>query len=206
MRYYIQHGPNAQKNQALFVGSFAVNPGQSVAVDALTDAINAAVASGQLSITANPENYIVSLTGDTFNLTVSDVINYQGKLLVLSTAAAMTLNIPAATGSGLRLDFVVGAKEMAYNIDVTGSDGDTHIDGTILLRDSSGAAIPEANIPVYSGMTVGRASGIHLNGSTTGGAEIGDTLTFIDYLNQHWLVSGQVTTYDTPATSPFVGT
>jgi len=123
---------------------------------------------------------LVSLAVDT-TLTSATHAN---RILVLGGAgSSRTFTMPAATGSGAVYTFVVGAVNTS-NYVITKAGSDT-MNGSLLYAsdNASNAALAfEA-----SGGT------ITLNGTTKGGASIGDRVTLTDCVTTKWCVSGQVT-------------
>lgn len=114
------------------------------------------------------------------SLAISEAL-HDGKTVKLShTGAASTVTLPAATGSGARYRFVVGAVNVNNHvIQVTGDD--TMKGVVTMLDDDSNAATAYA--------ASGTDDTITLNGTTTGG-QIGDWLMFEDIAADVWHVSG----------------
>lgn len=112
---------------------------------------------------------------------------------------AVTLDLPAATGSGARYLFIVSvANTSNYVIRVNATPGTDIMRGTMNLLDNDAAA--QAAYASITGDT------ITLNGTTTGG-QIGDFVELIDVLSGVWHVMGQgmVPAGSNPAT-PFSAT
>lgn len=118
---------------------------------------------------------------------------HEGKMLVLGGAgSARTMTLPAATGGGAVYTFVVGAVNTS-NYVITKAGSDT-MNGSLLYASDNAANAALAF----------EASGgtITLNGTTQGGAAVGDTITLRDCASTKWCVSGQVTETGSEAT-PF---
>jgi len=134
--------------------------------------------------------------------TASLVIGDSGKLIVLNAAdagsTAVTVTLPAATGSGAHYKIVVGtvsAMSAAYTVQVANAD-DT-IDGQ--LTTASTGDTPDLAQPW---VTAAASDTITLNGTTTGGVAIGDWIELTDIASNQWIVSGATTTSGAEAT-PF---
>lgn len=111
---------------------------------------------------------------------------HAGKVLKLNkTGAAVTITMPAATGSGDRYEFIVEVvNTSSYVIQKNGSDV---FHGQINLHDVD--ATTAAN---YSMLGSAATDVITLNGTTTGG-QIGDRLLFTDLTAGKWSVQGWLT-------------
>jgi hypothetical protein len=127
--------------------------------------------------------------------------NHGNKTIVMGGAgAARTFTLPAATGSGAKFKFVVGAVNTSgYLIKV--ADNDDTIDGTI-LGNSTGDAATAAVLAWLAGAS---DDTITLDGTTTGGASIGDWVELEDIAANQYVVRGLVTQSGTEAT-PFSAT
>jgi len=147
---------------------------------------------GEITRLADVSQRLVTLTGD---VTV-DVATHEGRICLLGEVggnAALAVTLPAATGSGAVYEFVISVVNTSgYTIQVTTTD---IMQGSIMVKDAdSGGA--------QAWPTAGTSDTITLDGTTTGGVSIGDTVKLIDILSGKWAVSGQVTQSGTEAT-PF---
>lgn len=103
-------------------------------------------------------------------------------VVLAHTAAASTVTLPAATGSGLKVRFKVGAVNTnGHKIQVTGDDT---LKGLVTMLDNDSNAVTG-----YAG--TGTDDTITLNGTTTGGA-VGDWLELEDIAADIWAISGQL--------------
>lgn len=130
--------------------------------------------------------------------TAITVAAHEGRTLVMGGAgSARTFTLPAAEGTGARFRFLVGAVNTSnYLIKV--SDATDTIDGTVLTRSDDSAAV--------LGYTAGASDDtITLNGTTTGGAAIGDWIELEDIAANQWAVRGVTTSSGSEAT-PFSNT
>lgn len=136
---------------------------------------------------------IVTLTEDT-TLTAA---THDGKTLLLGEVggnAQATMTLPAATGSGAIFMFKVSVVNTSnYIIEV--ADATDTIDGTIMFLADGGNTVVgfEAD---------GTDDTITMNGTTTGGAAIGDWIELQDIASNQYAVRGQMTATGTEAT-PF---
>lgn len=138
---------------------------------------------------------IVSLTGST-SLTAA---THGDRVLVLNgTGSAFTQTLPAATGSGTRFYFLVGAVNTSNHlIKVTGNDV---MYGNIITNSTGDT--PDLAQPWPTAID---SDTITLNGTTTGGQAVGDFVELVDFATDKWWVYGVTTTSGTEAT-PFSAT
>ena len=122
-----------------------------------------------------------------------------GKTLVMSGAgAARTFTLPPATGSGDRYLFVVGAVNTS-NYVIKVADATDTIDGGVFVNGDNASNAVTGFTPAASDDT------ITLNGTTTGGQQIGDWVELIDIAANQWMVRGMLTESGAEAT-PFSAT
>jgi len=128
-------------------------------------------------------------------LTVTEAL-HDGKTILLDhSAAASTVTLPAATGSGMRLRFVVAAVNTNnHKIQVVGNDV---MYGNILTNSTGDTPDLAQFWP-----TAVDSDTITLNGTTTGGSAVGDFITLEDIATDKWAVWGVTTSSGTEAT-PF---
>jgi hypothetical protein len=105
--------------------------------------------------------------------------SHDGRVVTLNRAAGIAVTLPAATGSGCRLHFVIGTAVTSNSttIKVTGDDTMTGV--ALLGQDSADTAVL-----FEAGAT---ADTITFNGSTTGGLK-GDSVELIDIAADLWWV------------------
>ena len=129
-------------------------------------------------------------------------IEHAGRVNLLGEVggnALVTLTLPAATGSGLEYKFIVSVVNTSnYVIKVV--DASDTIDGSVNILDADASA-------QTAFATVAASDTITLNGTTTGGGSIGDTITLTDIATNQYAVEGQLVcpTGSNPAT-PFSAT
>ncbi len=114
---------------------------------------------------------------------------HAGKTMLLSLLAGFTCTMPAATGSGDVYKFKVGIVRTSGSYILAALTTDTMAGFVNML-----AASP-------SGFLVdGTDDKLSLNGTTTGGLTIGDTITLTDGLDSVWFVEAVLTGSGTLAT------
>ena len=129
------------------------------------------------------------------------IAEHAGRTLLLGEVggnAAVTLTLPAATGTGAVYKFIVSVTNTSnYKIQV--ADATDTIDGIMLYLDEDGTA-------VTAFPTVGASDTVTLNGGTTGGI-VGDYLEIVDIAADKYHVRGvmRVAAGANPAT-PFSAT
>lgn len=108
-----------------------------------------------------------------------------GRTILLTGAGTQrTVTLPAANGTGCAIKFIVSAVNTSnYIIQRAGSD--TLKGGLSFFSDNASNATLE--------FSTQSATAITLNGTTKGGAGIGDTVDVIDMGSSTWAVGGQVT-------------
>ena len=140
----------------------------------------AVAVSSQLTLTGSFLPAIHTFTA-TDSVTIAE---HAGRTLLLGEVggnAAVTLTLPAATGTGAVYKFIVSVTNTSnYKIQV--ADATDTIDGIMLYLDEDGTAV--SAFP-----TVAASDTITLNGGTTGGI-IGDYLELIDIATNQYHVRG----------------
>lgn len=150
----------------------------------------AVVVAGQPSRITPVNLNATNVSGRLVALNVSTSIvqaTHESKTLLLGGAgSARTMSLPAATGSGARYTFVVGTVNTSNYI-ITHAGSDKLYGGLVFASDNASNA--ELGFETGSG----GASTITLNGTTTGGAAVGDYITVEDTAAGVWVIRGQVT-------------
>jgi hypothetical protein len=182
-----------QGDQALMIGGTEVTS-SAAELNILTGA----------TATAAEINRAADVSGRVVSLAVSTAITelaHDGKTILMSGAgAARTFTLPAATASGARFRFVVGEVNTSNYVikSVVGTD---LMEGIIIGASTTDSATDAARTWL-SGAT---DDTITLNGTTTGGAAIGDWIEVEDLSATGWYVRGMVTQSGAEAT-PFSDT
>lgn len=158
------------------------------------------IAGVQVTASAAELNRLV-VSARVVNLAVSTSITlalHDVKTLVMGGAgSARTFTLPAASGSGAKFRFVVGAVNTSNYLIKSVSGADV-MGGTIFTLSDNSAAV----LAYKAGAT---DDTITLNGTTTGGVSIGDWVQLEDIATNRWAVTGLTTSSGTEAT-PFSDT
>lgn len=136
---------------------------------------------------------IVNLTAATLAVTE---LAHDGKVITVNKADGTAITLPAATGSGTKLQFIIGTTitSVGTTIKVTGDDTMT---GTAWVAQDAADTV----VAFEAGAT---ADTITLNGTTTGGLK-GDSVELIDIAADLWWVRVMAAATGTEAT-PFSAT
>jgi hypothetical protein len=136
-----------------------------------------------LTATATELNRVADASTRVINGTAAGTLTiteatHDGKIVLLNRAGGFTTVLPAATGSGAKLTFIVATTTTTgYIIQVTGNDN--MIGNAVVLTDNAGT--------VTSFLTAGTMDTITLNGSTTAG-RIGDSVEAFDIAADTWWI------------------
>ena len=138
---------------------------------------------GTMVISGSVKRAMVTITG-TDNITQ---IEHAGRVNLLGEVggnALVTLTLPAATGSGLEYKFIVSVvNTSSYKIQV--ADATDTIDGSVNILDA------DANAQTAF-VTAAASDTVILNGTTSGGGSIGDTITLTDIATNQYAIEGQL--------------
>lgn len=148
--------------------------------------------SGSSNVTQNVEaSSRLLAAGATKTLTAAD----DGKIVLLNTAAGSIVTLPAASGSGVKYEFVVSVIATSNSHKIQVANASDIIQGIILtLSDDSAAVLAYA-----AGVS---DDTITLNRSTTGSTKVGERIVIADVATNTWAVSGVTASTGTEAT-PF---
>ncbi len=138
----------------------------------------------------------VQVTGQVTALTTLTVTKalHSNRTILLSLLAGFTSTLPAATGSGVTFEFMIGIVNTSAS----------YIIQTLPLTDIFAGNIFVGIDSATTGKafkTAATSNTITLNGGSTGGASIGDCVWVMDIQSGVWAVSGSVV--GTSATTPF---
>lgn len=148
----------------------------------------------EINRAADASTRIVNATSATLTCTE---LAHDGKTITLNRSGGIAVALPAATGSGTRLRFVVGTVSTTGYVfsSVVGTD---LMEGIVL-----GASTTDSTTDAVNSWLSGATDDtVTLDGTTTGGAAVGDWLEFEDISATGWAVRGMVTQSGTEAT-PF---
>ena len=161
------------------------------------------VTAGGLTVTAGTTDLSGSFIRDLVTLTEDTTITnaaHAGRILLMGEVggdASATFTLPAATGTGAEFKFIVSVVNTSnYVIQVTGDDT---IDGSVVVTNDS---TDGGTASLISWPTVAASETITLNGTTTGGVNIGDYVLLTDIATDQYSVSGLLNASGTEAT-PF---
>lgn len=176
-------------------GSVVVPSGVTLTFATLNDGTT------DLGATIAELNRAADLSARVVGLAVSTAITeaaHEGRTILMTGAgAARTFTLPAATGAGGRYRFVVGEVNTSGYIikSVAGAD---LMEGIILGASTTDSATDAVN----SWLSGATDDTITLDGTTTGGAAVGDWIELEDLSATGWYVRGFITQSGTEAT-PF---
>lgn len=173
----------------LFIGGTEVT--STAAELNIMDGVLASAA--EINRAADVSTRIVNLTAATLAVTE---LAHDGKVITVNKADGTAITLPAATGSGTKLHFVIGTTitSVGTTIKVTGDDTMT---GTAWVAQDAADTV----VAFEAGAT---ADTITLNGTTTGGLK-GDSIELIDIAADLWWVRVMAAATGTEAT-PFSAT
>lgn len=163
--------------------------------DATTSELGDATAA-EVDRVADVSTRLVTLTGDTA-LTLAA---HEGRVVLLGEVggdALLTVTLPAATGSGARYEFLVSVVNTSSYVIKVADASDVMAGSIVSLADSGDTVVGFEALAASDTIT--------LNGTTTGGASIGDTFTLVDIAADQWAVKGSTTSTGAEAT-PFSAT
>jgi hypothetical protein len=122
---------------------------------------------------------------------------HDGKTILLSLLAGFASTLPAATGSGMKVKFMIGIVNTSGSYTIATAPTTDIFKGVV--NTCSTTETPDLSQPW---ITSTNSNLITLNGGTQGGFTIGDWITLEDVLAGVWAVHGQTTSNSTEAT-PF---
>ena len=161
------------------------------------------VTAGGITVTAGTTDLSGSFIRDLVTLTADTTITnaaHAGRVLLMGEVggdASATFTLPAATGTGAEFKFIVSVVNTSnYVIQVTGNDT---IDGSVVVTNDS---TDGGTASLISWPTVAASDTITLDGTTTGGVNIGDYVLLTDIATDQYTVSGLLNASGTEAT-PF---
>jgi len=162
------------------------------------------VTAGGLTVTAGATALGGSFTRDLVTLTATGAITqatHAGCILLMGEVggdAAATFTLPAATGTGAEYKFIVSVVNTS-NYVIKVADATDTIDGSVVVTNDTTAG---GTASLISWPTVAASDTITLDGTTTGGVNIGDYVLLTDIATNQYTVSGLLNASGTEAT-PF---
>ena len=158
------------------------------------------VTAGGVTVTAGTTTLGGSLVRDLVTLTADTTItqaDHAGRILLMGEVGGDA----AATGSGDEYKFIVSVVNTS-NYVIKVADATDTIDGSVVVTNDSSAG---GTASLISWPTVAASDTITLDGTTTGGAQIGDYVLLTDIATNQYTVSGLLNASGTEAT-PFSAT
>ncbi len=157
-----------------------------------------------ITATASEINRATDLSARVVGLAVTTAITeaaHEGKTILMTGAGgARTFTLPAATGAGGRYRFVVGEVNTSGYL-IKAAVGTDLFEGMIIGASTTDSQTDAAR----TWLSGANDDTVTLNGTTTGGAAIGDWIEFEDLSAVGWFVRGMITQSGTEAT-PFSDT
>lgn len=157
----------------------------TVLVPATVDALAASAQRGDLralgellrdlNAALNPDTRIVNVTAST---TLTQAV-HDGKTITANAAAGLTLTLPAATGSGMKVRIIVGTTITSNDLIVQVVGDDTMTGTCLFAQDSADTAV------LFE--TASTSDTITMNGTTKGGIK-GDLIELEDIAADLWHV------------------
>lgn len=147
----------------------------------IMDGVTATAA--ELNAVADVSGRVIDL--DATSLTVTAATHGERIITLSHTAAASTVTLPAATGTGNKYLFLVAAVNTNNHVIQVASASDVFEGMAMMLQDSADTSIGFE--------TASDSDTITLNGTTTGGAAIGDRIEIIDYASGKFHVLAHLT-------------
>ena len=150
------------------------------------------VTAGGITVTAGTTDLSGSFIRDLVTLVEDTTITnalHAGRILLMGEVggdASATFTLPAATGTGAEFKFIVSVVNTSnYVIQV--ADATDTIDGSVVVTNDS---TDGGTASLISWPTVAASDTITLNGTTTGGVNIGDYILLTDIATNQYSVSG----------------
>jgi len=153
----------------------------------------------EITATAAELNAVADVSGrlidlDATSLTLTAATHGERIVTLSHTAAASTVTLPAATGTGNVYKFIVAAVNTNNHVIQVANATDVFEGAALMLQDSADTVV---------GFESGASDDtLTLNGTTTGGAAIGDTVVITDYASGKFQIEARLTGTGTEAT-PF---
>lgn len=161
----------------------------------MADNTETAVFATSIARVADHNSRIVNLAVST---TIAQALHESRYVVMGGAGAARTFTLPNATGTGSIYRFIVGAVNTS-NYLIKSNRGADVMKGQIMNTNSGASGAARGWYPGATDDTV------TLNGTTTGGANVGDWIEFVDAGVNTWIVNGLTTGTGTVAT-PFSDT
>jgi hypothetical protein len=201
----LQSAGDFKQNQiALVLGASAVRDGGMafyVWDEDATDTDTSSTTKDVIQVTGQTNGRWLLLNGgDQVNVTASTLavsgLNRNGKRYTINAAAGCAATLPAATGSGDEVEFIIGTTITSNTTTIKVTGNDIMTGQAIVAQDAGDTSV--------SFETAADSDTITLNGSTTGGIK-GDRIRLVDIAADTWHVEAVMSATGTEAT-PFSAT
>lgn len=126
-----------------------------------------------------------TITADTILDATDGVYADAGKTIVLNAAAGCSITLPAAGGTGNVYNFFVGTAITSNSYIIKVADSTDTLIGAVHMMDADDDS--QTSITAK-----GTDDTLTMNGGTTGGAALGDTITFTDIATNKYVVQGNI--------------
>lgn len=151
----------------------------------------------ELNRTSDVSERLVTVAVDT-DITIEE---HEGRTVLMNSAVATELTLPAATGSGAKFRFIVAANNTnGYTIDVGTNGAILQGIATMTRTDDS----PAPTLAPYSAGVGDSLNQVVLNGTSSGGRDIGDLVELEDIAENVYVVHAVLTNVGA-GSSPFAG-
>jgi len=174
-----------------FLADYVVSGNDGTTVTITAGELGTSASAAELDRVADVSARMVTLATST---TIAQATHEGKTCLLTGTGAAYTQTLPAATGTGAKYRFVVGAVNTSNHVVATQAADKLY--GNVITNSTGDT--PDLGQP----WPAGGADTITLNGTTTGGQAVGDVIEVQDIATNKWQVTGVTTTSGTEAT-PF---
>ena len=143
------------------------------------------IVKGNIKFEGGVKRPIKSITADTALDATAGVLADAGKTIVLNNAGGCDVTLPAAAGTGASYTFFVGTAITSNDYKIKVADATDTFVGAVHMVDAD----DDSQTTVTA---KGTDDTITLNGGTTGGGLLGDTLTFTDIATNLYVVQGNL--------------
>ena len=145
--------------------------------NATLEANGVSITSAELSRAASMSTRVVNVTTSPLAVTAAA---HDSKIVTLNKADGIAVTLPAATGSGAKIQFIIGTTITSVGTTIKVANASDVMTGTALLAQDAGDTAVMFE-------TAATSDTITLNGSTTGGI-LGDSVELIDIATNLWWV------------------
>jgi hypothetical protein len=153
--------------------------------EALIAGAGNSIIKGNIKFEGAVKRPLKSITADTVLDATTGVLADAGKTIVLNKADGATVTLPAALGTGASYIFFVGTAITSNNYIIRVADATDTFIGAVHMMDADDDSQTSVTAK-------GSDDTLTMNGGTTGGGLLGDTLTFTDIATNKYVVQGNI--------------